>query len=246
MPPRLSIVMPAYNQARFMRQAIESIQCQTFKDWELIIVDDGSTDPTPEIAASYLKDPRIKYFRKENGGTGSALNEGFKHATGAYETWFASDNVLYAHALDRLVWALDNLPADYVYASCDLYTMDTLGRHIVKIHHLSKEVNQEWSVEKLKSHYFLGMVWIWRRELREKAGEFQLEPCEDYYFVFQMVAAGARFHFLNENLGWFRRHALSMTLKIIKEGNSKGDAHYYSKIAQSKGLALLEKAGVPC
>ena len=238
--------MPSYNQSRFIRQAIESIQCQTFKDWELIVVDDGSTDGTPEIVASYLNDPRIKYFRKENGGTGSALNFGFKIATGEYETWFASDNVLYAHALERLVWALDSLPIDYVYASCDLYTMDTLGRHIVRIHHISKEVNQVWSLEKLKSYYFLGMVWLWCREFRERAGEFQIEPCEDYYFVFQMVAAGARFFFLNENLGWFRRHALSMTLKILKEGNSRGDAHFYSKVAQKRGIELLERVGVPC
>lgn len=246
MPPRVSIVMPAYNQGRFIRESINSILAQTFVDWELIIVDDGSTDETPALVSKYIQDPRIKYVHKENGGTGSALNVGFELAKAPYETWFASDNVLYPQALERLVWALDNLPADYIYASCDLYTMDTLGRHIVKKHHISKEVRQAWSLSQLKDHYFLGMVWLWRREFRMKAGYFQTEPCEDYYFVFQMVAAGARFAFLDENLGWFRRHALSMTLKIVKEGNHRGDPHFYSKMVQKKGLELLEKAGIQC
>lgn len=227
--PAISIVMPTFNQAQFIQDAINSILNQTFMDFELIVVNDGSTDDTEKVVLSFL-DPRIKYFKKENGGTGSALNEGFRQATGKYETWLSSDNMLYRTAFQEMFDCLEARPdIDYVYGNCEIGVMDSTGLVEDFRKNLKDEISQEWDPNALFQHYFLGIVWLWRRGLREQAGEFQLEPCEDYDMVLRMVEAGGRFYFLDRCLGWFRRHSGNISAKI-----ARGDRHFYPSMVIQK------------
>ena len=100
----VSIVMPTYNDAQYLPEAIDDILTQTYENFELIIVNDGSTDNTSEILESYaLKDKRISVYEKENGGTGSALNYGFKRAKGEFGTWASSDDNKQKEFIDTLV-----------------------------------------------------------------------------------------------------------------------------------------------
>lgn len=227
--------MPTFNQGRYLRDAVNSILAQTYGDFELVIVDDGSTDNTPEIISS-LTDSRIKKIRKTNGGTGSALNAGFSVTSGQYETWFASDNILYPTAFDELRTYLDQHPdIEYVYGNCDIGIMNAVGDVETARKNLKNEVKQEWVSGKLMNHYFLGIAWLWRRGLRMRAGEwFQAEPCEDYDMVLRMEDCGGKFAFHDVNLAWFRRHNKNMTMQIKLDPKTKGDAHYYSKIVQAK------------
>ena len=81
--PRFSIIVPAYNIERYIAECILSIIGQTFGSWELIIVDDGSTDKTASICKSYVEnDPRIKYIYKDNSGQSDARNLGIEKAIG--------------------------------------------------------------------------------------------------------------------------------------------------------------------
>ena len=239
--PAITVVMPTYNQGKFIRAAVNSILMQTFQDFELIIVDDGSTDNTrmnlsfPEFCHNFQTEEnpsgRIKYIRKENGGTGSALNEGFRHSTGKYETWFSSDNILYPEAYKTMYDYLESHPdIDYVYCNCEIGIMDTSGLIELSRKNLEREVSQEWKPENLIHHYFLGIVWLWRRELREKSGEFQLEPCEDYDMVLRMYQSGGRFAYVPKCLGWFRRHYENMSFTLVKSG----DRDRYSRLVQQK------------
>lgn len=92
--PEFSIVVPVYNHARFLPAALDSVLAQTVGDWEALIVDDGSTDETPAIAARYAaRDPRFVSIRKPNGGVASALNEGFARARGKWLLWLSSDDM---------------------------------------------------------------------------------------------------------------------------------------------------------
>ena len=79
----ISVIVPSYNQVQFLTETLESVLYQTYPHWECIIVNDGSTDNTEEVALMYCdKDKRIKYYYKTNGGLSSARNEGLRHIKG--------------------------------------------------------------------------------------------------------------------------------------------------------------------
>ncbi len=89
-----SILIPTYNQEEYLPVALDSVLRQTYPNWEAIIVDDGSTDGTYSVMEKYAKqDSRFKIYSKENGGTGSALNEGLKHVKGDWICWLSSDDL---------------------------------------------------------------------------------------------------------------------------------------------------------
>lgn len=93
--PLISIIVPVYNVEEYIAECIDSILSQTFTDWELILVDDGSTDGSGKICDEYaLKDKRIKVIHKENGGAALARNRGIDIATGNYITFIDGDDVL--------------------------------------------------------------------------------------------------------------------------------------------------------
>ena len=96
--PLFSIIIPTYNRANLIGKSIESVLAQEFKDFELIIVDDGSKDLTEEVINQFI-DPRIRYFKKENGERGAARNYGSVRARGSYINFFDSDDSLYPHHL---------------------------------------------------------------------------------------------------------------------------------------------------
>lgn len=88
----ISIVVPTYNRAHLLPRAIDSVINQTWKDWELIIVDDGSKDNTGEVVKKYLTDKRVKYIKKENSGSADSRNVGVGHTTGDFLAFLDSDD----------------------------------------------------------------------------------------------------------------------------------------------------------
>ena len=102
--PKISIVLPVYNREKLLPKAIESCLNQTFKDFELIIIDDCSKDKSFEIAKEYAKqDQRIKVIRNEpNKRLPASLNIAFKEARGQYFTWTSDDNLLHENALEKM------------------------------------------------------------------------------------------------------------------------------------------------
>ncbi len=98
----ISIIVPTHNRAWCIERAIKSILDQSSKNWELIIVDDGSTDNTQEVVNTYLSDSRISYFHKENGGVGSARNFGVSKAKAKYVTFLDSDDELMNNAIFQM------------------------------------------------------------------------------------------------------------------------------------------------
>jgi hypothetical protein len=126
--------MPTYRQASFIRRALESLKAQTMRDWELVIIDDGSDDDTQQILAPYRSDERLRYHRLErNGGLGHALNLATRMARGQYIAYLPSDDAYYPGHLARLVALLDARPDVYLaygglrWTSRPRY-LDDLGR----------------------------------------------------------------------------------------------------------------------
>ena len=96
----ISIIMPVYNGERFVADAIGSILMQTIAEWELIVVNDGSTDGTQAVLERFAGDPRIRLLRKENGGVSSARNAGIAAATGEYLAFLDADDTWYPDCLE--------------------------------------------------------------------------------------------------------------------------------------------------
>jgi hypothetical protein len=110
-PPRVSVIMPTFKQARFLRRAIDSLLTQSLTDWELIVVDDGSPDDTQAILASFLEDPRIRGIRFDaNRGLGRALNVGLDASSGGLIAYLPSDDVWYRDHLASLVALFTSQP----------------------------------------------------------------------------------------------------------------------------------------
>lgn len=98
----ITIITPTYNRAVLVQTTIQSILNQTYKDWELIIVDDGSTDNTEQAIQHFLGDRRIKYIKKHNSGQADSLNAGGLHATGDFITFLDSDDEAYPNWLQTV------------------------------------------------------------------------------------------------------------------------------------------------
>jgi len=98
--PKFTIITPTYDREDLVQITIQSIINQTFKDWELLLVDDGSTDNTEQTIQQYLQDTRIKYIKKKNSGQADSLNVGASHATGSFITFLDSDDEAYPNWLE--------------------------------------------------------------------------------------------------------------------------------------------------
>ena len=111
---RVSVVVPIYNVERYLGACLDSIEHQTFRDLEVVMVDDGSTDAGPALAERYVaRDDRFRLVRQPNGGLGKARNTGTDHAAGEFLAFVDSDDVLAPNAYELLVGALDRTGSDF-------------------------------------------------------------------------------------------------------------------------------------
>lgn len=121
--PKVSIIMPLYNKEIYVRNAIESVLCQTFSDFELIIVDDGSTDNSFNIVQDYTKkDNRIVLIKKENGGVSEARNVGLSHAKGEWIQFLDADDQIDLNYLTKAQKYIDENEVDILFS--DFWIVD--------------------------------------------------------------------------------------------------------------------------
>ncbi len=119
--PLVSVIVPTYNREKLIPQAIDSVLAQTYKNWELIIVDDRSTDGTKELVKKYIeKDNRIKYIlNTHNQGPSGARNQGLEIAKGEYIAFLDSDDVWRKNHLKDAIWFFKNSKVDFIFADCE-------------------------------------------------------------------------------------------------------------------------------
>ena len=171
--PTVSVLMTAYNREKYIAEAIESVIASTYQDWELIIVDDCSTDRTVEITRSYeAKDSRIKvYVNEKNLGQFPNRNKAASYAKGKYLKYLDSDDIIYPHGLGIMVEALDKFPSAG-FALQDVYNTVTYYPFIVKKDDAIREY--------FKKDPFLivgpsGVIF--RKEAFNKVGGFNSDNC---------------------------------------------------------------------
>tara|TARA_B100001113_G_scaffold352929_1_gene355642 strand:- start:728 stop:2368 length:1641 start_codon:yes stop_codon:yes gene_type:complete len=215
----ISVVMPTYNDAAYLKEAISNILAQTYDNFELIVVNDGSTDNTEEIVLEICaEDNRVRYFKKENGGTGSALNFGFKEATGEFGTWVSSDDTKTETFLEDLVSFLKkNRDIEFV---CSSFRSDYLNK-IVRAYEKKNGTLHKYTILEQDNHSgvntgewfvvdnwaelnnyscMLGVCFMFTMRLKRKMGDYLNIPGEDYYMTMKM-AFNSRTGYLDKCLG---------------------------------------------
>ena len=116
---KLSVIVPMYNTEKWIKRCIESILCQSFHDFEIIIIDDGSTDNSLNIVKGYCKrDKRIQCISTKNQGSAMAKNVGLKYMSGDIVTFVDADDFIENKMYEIMISALDTFDADIVECSC--------------------------------------------------------------------------------------------------------------------------------
>lgn len=144
--PFFSIIIPTYNRAAFISKTISSVLNQTYLHFEIIIVDDGSTDKTEEVIAA-IQHPKLRYYKKQNGERGAARNFGVQHCKGDYINFFDSDDFLYPNHFETAAKFIKEKKAIFFNAGYDV--LDEQGRVISK--YCTFPLN--WQEELIKSNY---------------------------------------------------------------------------------------------
>ena len=167
MKPLLTVVIPVYNVERYLKRCIESVLAQEWKDYEILLVDDGSTDHSPQICDDYVKDyDFISVIHKENGGLSEARNTGISHAKGEYvyfpdsDDWIEPDTfIALAEALESLEFDIISFNREFVKGEEDAIVSDSLVTQVFE--------GKDAFVQMLKHSYITGFAndKIYRKSL---------------------------------------------------------------------------------
>ncbi|MBE9178912.1 glycosyltransferase family 2 protein [Oculatella sp. LEGE 06141] len=210
--PAVSIIVPAYNAERTIVETIESLQQQTFSDFELIIINDGSTDKTVEVVEA-IPDPRIKLFSYENGGLPVARNRGIERATGEFITFIDADDLWTPDKIASQVEALRANPeAGVAYSWTAFINENSEYLYAWEPLHYQGNVYRD-----LLYHNFIssGSNIMARRHYIEAAGEFDptLKSVEDWDYYIRLAAL-CPFVVVPQYQILYRRTSQSMTTKV--------------------------------
>ena len=187
--PKVSIIVPVYNAQETLRRCVDSILGQEYRDYELILADDGSTDSSPALCDEYAeKDSRVRVLHKENSGVSDTRNKALDAAQGEYVQFLDSDDWIAPEATRLLVRAMEDNDCDMVIA--DFYRV--IGSKVSRKGDidaegvLSREEFGDYMIQNPSDFYF-GVVWnkLYRRDIIEKYHlrmDVTLSWCEDFIF----------------------------------------------------------------
>ena len=209
----ISIVVPIYNVENYLRMCLDSIQNQTYQNFECLLINDGSPDNSADICREYVaKDARFRYFEKENGGSSSARNFGIERSTGAYLTFVDSDDWLEHDALDRLYGALKKENADisigryncYDESRCQYLFYDSNPDDSLEVIE-GKEIIDREGVEEMKTgNWTVAYLKLIKRELLQDLPFPIGKMAEDTYWTWKVLLKASKVVYLNRCIYWYR------------------------------------------
>ncbi len=206
MNPGVSIVLPTYNGKKYIRESVDSILAQSYTDWELILVDDCSTDGTAEILEEYATgDKRISVIHNMvNQKLPRSLNTGFSRARGRYLTWTSDDNRYMPEALEKMVGFLEENENAMIVRS-DYFFIDAQGEVIGN--------SIEYSDHNMYAFNCFGACFLYRKEVRDVVGEYNTDAfgVEDYEYWLRILDRFGRIFSIDERLYEYRRHGESLS-----------------------------------
>lgn len=264
--PKVSIVIPVYNGQDFLAEAIDSALAQTYKNVEILVINDGSDDgATERVAMSY--GDKVRYFYKPNGGVASALNRAIAEMTGDYFSWLSHDDLYTKDKVEKAMSALSRIGRDdvVIYSNYSTFTNNQENAIPVHLKGVQPENFRYWITVENKLH---GCTLLIPRSAFEKVGSFNesLRTTQDYDLWFRMakefpfihipeVLVKARSHpdqgshkmagialaECNDLLSSFVR---GLTLDEIMSASSKSLVESYAEIASSMFSRGFDEAGI--
>lgn len=223
----LSIIVPIYNTEKYLKQCIDSILAQTFKEFELLLIDDGSTDKSWEICCEYEKiDSRIKIYQKQNSGVSATRNFGLEKAKGEYISFCDSDDILDYRLYELLIKkmnmpSVDRVCGGYKYLYDDGHTLFCKPRKKDGIYLRDDLLNIMIDDGTLSGFLFSGVNnSIFRKEIIDEyiiRFDESIRYNEDSLFSFEYALhARGLYSYQSQALYSYRQHQFSATKKVVK------------------------------
>lgn len=231
--PKLSIVTASYNQVKYIERTILSVINQNYSNFELIIIDGGSTDGTIDILQKY--DKKISYWVSEaDEGQTDAINKGFKKATGNFVCFQNSDDVFLPNAFEKFVNTINRYPKKDIFYG----NFKHIDAHD-KILDTQKLMPTNFFLQVFKGPLIHNQACFWRRDIFEKIGYFDesYQFDMDYEFFTRILANGYKSCFINDFLGALRHHDQTKTSNlgdVSKQEMAKVKNFYKNKSIATK------------
>ena len=196
MAPFFSVIIPVYNRAAALKDALESVLAQTCQDFEILVVDDGSTD-NPKAVTDALADPRIRFITQANAGGGAARNTGIDNATGRFTAFLDSDDVFLPHHLASMKALLDGTENIVGYARILVDRGD--GRTMLKPPRAIRADEDMGEYTLCERGFVPTITTVVPREMAQRVRYHpKLRAAEDVDFAIRLALAGCRFQMLEE------------------------------------------------
>jgi glycosyltransferase involved in cell wall biosynthesis len=210
--PLISVIIPCYNLAQYLPEAVESVVNQTFLEWECMIVNDGSTDNTSEVAEKLIRkynNFNIKLFNKPNGGLSDARNYGIRHSSGAYFLPLDADDKILPGYLEAVVKEITKEPSlDILYPNLQCFELRN-----------NTDISGEFDAKKLMKLNTLPYCQVIRKKVWLEAGGYNTNMkygYEDWDFSIKAASAGYKAKHINETFFLYRVRYGSMLTNTLK------------------------------
>lgn len=213
--PLVSVIIPVYNVERYLGECLESVINQTYKELQIIVVDDGSTDSSAKICDEYARrEKNIYVIHKENCGVSAARNLGMRFATGKYVYFLDSDDYISLDAIEKMVSAMENSDVEILTFLCK--TFGSSQNIAVRYKRTLKNkvyTGHEFFTYCQSHNEFYPTVWLYfyRRETIINKSFIEGVVFEDTLYMFELLASDVRVKFISEELNWHRMAEGSIT-----------------------------------
>lgn len=229
---KVSVVIPAYNAERTLRETVESVLAQTYGDLEVIVVDDGSTDGTKDVISDYVEQGRVSYIRRENGGIAASRNTGLAACTGEYIGLLDHDDLWDENKIERQLEFLTENEADFVFCYTRQLRLDG------KLHEMPVEMLQYRNIpgELMRHNIIYTSSILFKRSILDYVGllDESFRYCEDWDWWLRIASSRAKLVSMPERLVTRRDQPRSFSLIYT------GKYMYYEKL-YIKHVGLMER-----
>lgn len=204
MDNKVSIIVPVYNAEKYIEETVASVKAQTYKNWELLLVEDGSTDNTAQVMADMLKkepDERIQILSKENGGAARARNYGLSHATGRYIAYIDADDLWSSDKLEKQLAFMEEKKAAFCFTGYEF--ADENGKGTGKVVKVPETLSYKQALQ--NTTIFTSTVIFDTQKIPKENLEMPIIKSEDTALWFKVLRTGVVAYGLDENLVRYRR-----------------------------------------